>query len=740
MVLLATAAVSLASYASGRASIETQVRERIAATSRTASSEADAYLSARVEELRQMATSALQVTSLSAADRAKILFDYANAFGSNRYTEIAIVDLRGGVVVASTGSPSFAGHPELVRTFAAAARPEMTGLVRFSDQSQDVFVVYAPLFDENFHRYGTLVGRLQTTELAALVRAIPVDAATSLFLVHDGTPFAEIRGAKGPAFDAVAHTIATTIPVHGDAFGLSIVGAAYPSVALAPVNALAIRSIAVGLVVFLLTGLAAIVVARRIAAPLRALAAAATRLAAGDLGVHVASRGDVREIAELSDAFNAMAGTLRDLIGGVGHASRTVAATARETLASARAVRSESEEQANASEQIGGALAGITGMARAIGDDAQVLERSAREGLVSIDALVGEIDGTQAALEQLRTSALRSDEAGRALAVHAVSVAERARSVAARADAATASADRGGEAVRGLVADMREVGGALTETATRLEHLADATAGAIAAQVEVIEDISERSKLLALNAGIEAARAGHHGRGFTVIAQELHRLATGSKKASDEVKALVRGVVTETQSLVGATHGAKSLAEAAVERAALTRVTIDELIGEIAENADNAREIGATAAEQAERTAEIEVATAEISRMAGTTARAAVTVAELSRLVRGAIDVATQVAGQVATSTREQNTSFTVIARSAAEIGTATTHVVAAAQHTVDATESLRAEIQLLADRVADFTSTGETMTHRLEPKAGLKRLPAFAGRLLARAGRSGQS
>jgi len=114
-----------------------------------------------------MSTSALQVTSLSATDRAKLLFDYANAFGSNRYTEIAIVEAAGRVAVASTGAPSYADKPRLVREFAAAARPGIIGLTHFADQSQDVFVVYAPLFDENAHRVGTLVARLQTTELAA---------------------------------------------------------------------------------------------------------------------------------------------------------------------------------------------------------------------------------------------------------------------------------------------------------------------------------------------------------------------------------------------------------------------------------------------------------------------------------------------------------------------------------------------------------------------------------------------
>lgn len=710
IVLLATVAVSLAGYFSGRASIESQIHTRIAATSRTAASAADEYLGARVDELRQMATSALQVTSVTGVERARILFDYANAFGSNRYTDIAIIDHSGTTKMASTGSPSYAGHPELVRLFAAASRPGIAGITRFTDQSQGVVVVYAPLFDENFTRYGTLVGRLQTTELVSLIHAIPVDDATSLFLERGGTSIADHRGAKGPALEATARAMAETTPLVTAGLGMTVVAAADPSVVLAPVNALAVRSMVVGLVVFALAWIAAFITARRLAAPLRALAGAVTQFARGDLGAHVAGNGNVREIAELADAFNAMAATLRELIGGLDHASRTVAATVQETLAGARAVRSESEEQAHASDQIASTLAGIATGARAIGADAEVLERSAREGLGSIDALLAEVDGTQASIDQLRISVVRSDDSGRALAAHAVSVAEHAGAVAARADAATDSATRGGEAVRRLVADLHDVGGALGKTTTRLEHLAEATAGAITAQVNVIEDIAERSKLLALNAGIEAARAGDQGRGFTVIAQELHRLATGSKVASDEVKALVGSVVAETQTLLVGTRDANGLAEAAVERAGLTRATIENLVAEIGENARNARAIGATAAEQAERTAEIERATRETSRMAEATARAATAVADLSHKVRETIDVATRVAVQVAASTREQGSAFAIIERSTSEIGAATAHVAAAAQRAVDATETLRFEIEALTGRVARFT-TGESTT-----------------------------
>jgi methyl-accepting chemotaxis protein len=735
VVLAATVAVSLSGYLSGRSSIEGQIRDRIAATATTTASETDAYLGARVDELRQMSTSALQVASLSSVDRVKVLFDYANAFGSNRYTEIAIIDMAGRTIVASTGAPSYGDHPELVRAFAAATRPGIVDLTHFADQTQDVFVVYAPLIDENARRTGTLVGRLQTTELAALVHGIPVDAAMSLFLTHRGSSLCEIRGAHGPALAGLGAALSASAPV-ASGMGLAVVGAADPRVALVAVNTLALRSATVGCLVFLFAWLAILATARRIARPLRDVAVAATRLADGDLGAQVEVARDVRETAELADAFNAMASTLREVIGSVGNASRTVADTAGETLASARAVQGESDEQARASVRIAEALAGVVAGAHAIGADAHELERSSREGLQHIDALLAEVGGTTAAIDQLRETVERSSEAGRALAEHAVSVAQRASVVAERANAATASAGRGGEAVRRLVADIGEVGTALAETAGRLDHLADATAGAIATQVDVIEEISERSKLLALNAGIEAARAGEHGRGFGVIAQELHRLATGSKAASDEVKVLVRAVVEETQAMVAGARGANAMAEAAIARARLTGATIEELVAEIAEHAADARAIGATAAEQADRSAEIEVATEEMRQMAHTTATASSAVGDLSYRVRDAVALASRVAGQVAGAAREQGTSSKIIERSAEEIGTATQRVAQAAARALVATGDLREEIRRLTEPLARFTGNHEARAVAIAAESeGVSMLPRYEERDLISVG-----
>jgi len=708
IVLVTVIAVSLAGYWSGRTTIERQIQARIDAEARQSMSAIDSYLGSRVDELRAMTTSQLQVTTITPTERVKVLIDYAGAFGSDRYADLTILDLN-GTVIASTGAPQIDPAASYLQTFRTAVRPGILPLTRFSDQSLDVFPVYAPMFDGDGRHTGTLLGRLQTTEIVGLLRTVPVDASSALYLVAGKTIVGQNAGKSAPALadgSAMRATVASTLT----GLGLSLVGTVDQAAALAPIRNLALQSIVAGAVVLALAFLAAFWTARRIAAPIDHVRDAAHRLADGSLNatVEIEGLGETRELRELGSSFNKMAGALRSMIGGIGTASHAIAQTAGDNVRTAESLRAGTEEQELASQQILAALTQLTASARAIRNDCVNLESTSRTGLTQLDALVAEVDSTNVALHQLTESIDRSNDAGRALAEQSVAVAARARDVGLRAENAKSSADRGGESVGILVSDMRAVGSSLLDTVSRLEHLAETTANAIRTQVVVINDMAERSSLLALNAGIEAARAGNAGRGFAVIASELQRLAAGSKSAGDEVAELVESVVSETQALVRTANGARALATGAIDRAALTSESIERLVGEIAENASGAREIVAIASNQAERTAQIELATDEMRRMAQSTQHAAHVVGRLSREVRGAIDFATSVASQVATATGEQNQTLAIIERSAVEIERSNALVSLAAGSSFANSDALQREIAALAESVGAYANVGD--------------------------------
>jgi methyl-accepting chemotaxis protein len=734
VALLTTFGVSLAAYLSARETIEGQIAKELAVVSRQTVAAEDAYLSDRVEEIRQLVFSQLEA-SRTAQQTSLVLFDYSRAFGELRYVDLSVLGLDGRVI-SSTGTPVV--DQRLTGLLRTARRPGIIPAIRFSDQALPLDVVFAPIDTVDTFgpsgvsstRTGSLIARLQPTEMVHLLRSVPIEPTTSLFLTRSGVLVGESRGAHSPKFDddrAAASTVSQQGPydLHYGVTALVDADAAY-----APVRDLALRSVIIGIVVFLIAATMAALFARRIARPLGDVALAAHRFAQGDLAAHVETGNlRLRELRDLGASFNLLSQTLRSVIEGIETTSRTIFVSVRNNLDMAIAVSTGTEQQAGASALIASALGDVGAGARQIGSDAVDLEQRSRVGLSRLDALVGEVDRTNGVVGRLSDSIDRSNEAGRALASQASAVAQHAKLSGERAVQASRSAEEGRNAVRGLISDIQDVGSSLLDTVERLEHLADASAVAIQAQIGVVADMAERSKLLALNAGIEAARAGESGRGFAVIAGELHRLATGSRGAGDEASLLVRDVVAETQSLIVQARAASDLARGAIGRAGVTGQAIDGLVAEISANATGAREIGAIADDQAQRSHEIEVATAEMRELAVTAAKAAQTVWDLSREVRGAVDLATNVAAQVSLAAGAQIDTFAVIQQNARDIGRATAAAAGSAQESLNATHRLQREVEALGARLGRFAG-GSRAAGSISPIAGSELAERAAARV----------
>ncbi|MCY1082561.1 methyl-accepting chemotaxis protein [Archangium lansingense] len=191
--------------------------------------------------------------------------------------------------------------------------------------------------------------------------------------------------------------------------------------------------------------------------------------------------------------------------------------------------------------------------------------------------------------------------------------AGRARGVSESARHSEEVGKSGRRAVDEAIAAMGTVREQVESIASRILALAE-QAQAIGDIITTVNDISEQTHMLALNASIEASRAGEHGRGFAVVAAEVKALADQSKKATAQVRQILGQIQKATQGAVMTTEeGTKSVASATrvVTQAGATIQTLGELLGQASLTA---AQISASASQQATGTGQIRQAMRDVSQ------------------------------------------------------------------------------------------------------------------------------
>ncbi len=130
-------------------------------------------------------------------------------------------------------------------------------------------------------------------------------------------------------------------------------------------------------------------------------------------------------------------------------------------------------------------------------------------------------------------------------------VSQSAAQSARVAQQSLAAAEKGAQSVQNQISGMNEIRTQIQDTSKRIKRLGESSLE-IGEIVELISDITEQTNVLALNAAIQAASAGEAGRGFTVVAEEVQRLAERSGEATKQIEAIVKTIQADTQDAVAA--------------------------------------------------------------------------------------------------------------------------------------------------------------------------------------------
>jgi methyl-accepting chemotaxis protein len=280
---------------------------------------------------------------------------------------------------------------------------------------------------------------------------------------------------------------------------------------------------------------------RAIATPLREATAAATRIAAGDLRVNVPQATSRDEVGQLLTALGDMVQSWRTLAAEISRGVSTLTAAAGEILASTAQGAASSAETAAA------------------------------------------VSETTATVEEVKQTSMLSSQKSRAVSESA----QQAARVAAEGRRALEESMQGMQTIQ---EKMEAIAGTVVRLSERSHAIGEITAS--------VAGLAEQSNLLAVNAAIEAAKAGEHGRGFAVVAQEVKSLAEQSRQATRQVRELLGDIQKSVGAAVMITEqGAKTVAKG-VEQTTQAGHAIRELADNMGEAAQAAVQIAVSSQQQ----------------------------------------------------------------------------------------------------------------------------------------------
>lgn len=330
--------------------------------------------------------------------------------------------------------------------------------------------------------------------------------------------------------------------------------------AMAASNKVKYVGILVTLIAILAAGFVGFVAAGRISKPLQDLVAVTSKVADGDLTSHATAETN-DEIGHLANAFNTMVTNLKGLIRQVMNNAEQVAASAQELSAT-------STEAERAINQISSAA----------NDFAQGSQRQTEEVGKTAD-IIQHLSGAAQAVSQKALNATNlSDEMASA-------------------------AQTGSLAARNAIDKINEIKHVTADTSNAVISLGEKSSQ-IGQIVDVITDIAGQTNLLALNAAIEAARAGEAGRGFAVVADEVRKLAEQSQEAAKQITQIISEIQLQTAEAIEAMHVGTSRVNEGVQVVETAGEVLNSILTKVQSSVIMIEEIAASAKQQANATSQ----------------------------------------------------------------------------------------------------------------------------------------
>ncbi len=333
--------------------------------------------------------------------------------------------------------------------------------------------------------------------------------------------------------------------------------------------------------------------------PLRDLSETTGRIAAGDLDSRTEYDAD-DAIGETIRSVNTMVAIMRDKMDEANRLGRE----AKEESERAKLAMEEADTERTR-------MSGLLETMSQVAEKALGISTSLSTGAEELSTQAEQIrSGSDIQKERTQQAATAMEEMNATV----LDVARNAGAAAEEAEQARSNAEQGVDVVRRVIEASGEVSthsGNLTEVLQDLGNQVQA----IGQIMNVISDIADQTNLLALNAAIEAARAGEAGRGFAVVADEVRKLAEKTMTATKEVETAVITIQAGTRKSIEAMEGTSALVEQSTSLSQDSGKKLEEILHNVTETSDRVRSIAAAAEEQSATSEEISASTDSIHQI-----------------------------------------------------------------------------------------------------------------------------